>query len=242
MVISGERPNPWLDDRKHVRIERPYGHFERRFELPDDASAAEISSLFAESVLELHVRKVSPPLPTPVAASTPSRLELRHAMNSLRHDRKASCQNSPDRKAHSVRAEPEDGHGQAGSGARPIRAVVLEESPMMLKTLSSILQERDDVQLIGTATDGYHALRRVVELAPDLVLLDSRLPGISGLEAARQIKARSGPPAVIMLAADDSPECRAAARAAGTDGFVGKRHILTKLRGAIRKLFPGPTR
>jgi HSP20 family protein len=76
MVISGERPNPWLADRKHLRVERPHGHFERRFALPDDASRQEISTLFAENVLEVHVRKVSPPAETPVATSAPPRLKL----------------------------------------------------------------------------------------------------------------------------------------------------------------------
>ena len=78
-MVSGERPNPWQDDRKHLRIERPHGYFERRFALPDDASREEISTLFADSVLEVHVRKVSPPAQTQVAASTPPSLKLRSA-------------------------------------------------------------------------------------------------------------------------------------------------------------------
>ena len=79
LVISGERPQPWQDDRKHLRIERPHGYFERRFSLPDDANKAEINTLFAQSVLEVHVRKVSPPLPTPVPTNAPPRLKLRSA-------------------------------------------------------------------------------------------------------------------------------------------------------------------
>ena len=79
LVISGERPNPWQDDRKHLRVERPHGYFERRFALPDDASTVDISTLFAESVLEMHVRKLSPSLPTPVPANAPPRLKLRSA-------------------------------------------------------------------------------------------------------------------------------------------------------------------
>jgi DNA-binding NarL/FixJ family response regulator len=73
-----------------------------------------------------------------------------------------------------------------------------------------------------------------------LVLMDLNLPGMNGLEATRQIKARSPAPTVIVVTADDTLECRAAARAAGTDGFVGLRHLFTQLRAAIRRLFPGP--
>jgi DNA-binding NarL/FixJ family response regulator len=62
------------------------------------------------------------------------------------------------------------------------------------------------------------------------------------LEATRQIKACSQAPTVILVTADDTPRCREAARAAGTDGFVDKQHLFTQLRPAIRKLFPGPNR
>jgi HSP20 family protein len=60
LFISGERPPPRLEEKRPLRLERPHGHFERRFALPDDASRAEINSAFSESVLELHVRKVRP--------------------------------------------------------------------------------------------------------------------------------------------------------------------------------------
>ncbi len=109
---------------------------------------------------------------------------------------------------------------------------------MMLKTLSAILEKRNGIQLIGSATDGRHAMRQVAELSPDLVLMDLRLPGINSLDAARQIKARSQPPAVIVVTGEDTPERRAAARAAGTDGFVGLRHLFTQLPAVVRRLFP----
>jgi len=119
--------------------------------------------------------------------------------------------------------------------------VVVDDSPAILKTLSSLLDERGDVQLVGTATDGYHAVRRVVELEPDLVLTSLRLEGMNGLEVTRQIKARPQAPAVIMVTAQDTAECRAAARAAGIDSFVGKRQMLTRLPTVIRRLFPPPS-
>ncbi len=159
-------------------------------------------------------------------------------MNSPGQGRKAHPNLWLGQRVNSLRAEVNQVPVAAGRNGRPIRAVVAKESPPMLKTLSSILEERDDVQLIGTATDGYHALRRVVELAPDLVLLDARLTGVSGLDAVRRMKACSQPPAVIMVTADDTPGSRAAAFAAGTDGIVSRRHLIRQLRAAIRKLFP----
>jgi len=60
LFISGERPEPWQANKTCLRVERPHGYFERRFALPDDASKAEINSIFKESILEVHVRKVRP--------------------------------------------------------------------------------------------------------------------------------------------------------------------------------------
>ena len=130
---------------------------------------------------------------------------------------------------------------EAGVDGRPIRTVVVDDSPLILKTLSSFLERQEDFQLVGTATDGSHAVRRAMELEPDLVLLGLRLTGMNGLEATRQIKARSQAPAIIMVTANDTPACRAAALAAGTDGFVGKRHMIKQLPSVIRRLFPGKT-
>ncbi len=79
LVISGERPNPWQGERKLLRVERPLGYFVRRFALPDDANTREISTLFAESVLEVRVRKGSSPVRTPAPTNAPPRLRLRSA-------------------------------------------------------------------------------------------------------------------------------------------------------------------
>ncbi len=60
LFLSGRRPAPGRGDRKCLRIERPYGYFERRFALPDAESRVEIDASSQEGVLELHVRKVRP--------------------------------------------------------------------------------------------------------------------------------------------------------------------------------------
>jgi HSP20 family protein len=78
LVISGERPPAPLDERQCLRIERPYGHFERRFVLPEDASREAIEPLFSECVLELHVQKVSTSIEAPPPANPVPRLRLAH--------------------------------------------------------------------------------------------------------------------------------------------------------------------
>jgi HSP20 family protein len=76
LCISGERPEPWLENKTCLRVERPHGRFERRFALPDDSHRAEINSVLNASVLEVHVRKVRSLAKNPPAANTPPRLKL----------------------------------------------------------------------------------------------------------------------------------------------------------------------
>ena len=143
-------------------------------------------------------------------------------------------------KGKSPFARPRAYHAPATRKAngRPLRVVIVGDSPVLLRVLSTLLEAQNNTQLIGSATDGYGAVRRVLELRPDLVLMDLHLPGINGLEASREIKSQPQAPAVIMVTADDTPGCRAAALAAGTDGFVDKQHLFAQLPPAIRKLFP----
>ena len=163
-------------------------------------------------------------------------------MNALAPSMQPSHAHPRVRKPHSARARPDHGPAPPGGNGRPLRAVIVDDSPLVLKTLTSLLEEQTNIEIIGAATDGYGAVRRVLELRPDLVLMDLQLPGINGLEATRQIKARPHAPAVILVTADDTPGRREAARAAGTDGFVDKQHLFTQLSPAIRKLFAGPNR
>jgi HSP20 family protein len=77
LLVSGQRPEPWTDAKRYLRIERPHGHFERRFELPEDASPYDMDSALERGVLELHVRKVRVEAEEPAPGNTPPRLKLR---------------------------------------------------------------------------------------------------------------------------------------------------------------------
>ncbi len=157
-------------------------------------------------------------------------------MKALAHATGAGPARPLARRTQSLSAQAPVTPAEPERNTRPIRAVAVDDSPSVLKLLSMILEEQDNVQLVGTAMDGHHALRHVAELAPDLVLMDLHMPGLNGLEATRQIKARPQPPAVIIVTADDTPSCRAAARAAGADPFVGKQHLFTQLPSVIGKI------
>jgi len=76
LLISGKRPEPWEENKTWMRSERPRGHFERSFALPENASREGIESFFENSVLELHVHKFKPLAPDPPAARTRPKLKL----------------------------------------------------------------------------------------------------------------------------------------------------------------------
>ncbi len=157
------------------------------------------------------------------------------------YKRKADHPASPARSVLSVPAKDASVGGGAVAGWEPIRTVVVDGSPANLKAFSSLLEQQSEIQLVGTATDGYHAVRRVIELEPDLVLTAGRLDGMNGLELARRIKALPQGPTVILITGEDSEECRATARAAGVDGFVSKQDMTLMLPASIRVLFSRAT-
>jgi two-component system response regulator AlgR len=85
---------------------------------------------------------------------------------------------------------------------RPRVLIVDDEAPAR-ERLRSLLVELDQADVVGEAVTGEEALRRTVELVPDVVLLDVRMPGIDGIEAARHMNVLEHPPAVIFTTAFD---------------------------------------
>jgi len=118
----------------------------------------------------------------------------------------------------------------------PVRILLVDDSPDFLKLAARFLAMDPQVEIIARARSGRDALREVAQLKPDLVLMDLTMPEMNGLEATRQIKKLARPPRVIILTLHDSPDYRAAARAAGADDFVAKANLSTDLIPAIQRL------
>lgn len=127
------------------------------------------------------------------------------------------------------------------SSEAAIRTLVVDDSPLMLEILAQILKAVGDFVLVGAATDGRQALRSVVELSPDLVLMDFHLPRLNGIQATEYIKRFKQPPVVVVITSDDSSTSRSLALKAGADAFVVKGGDLReRLSGTLCGLFaPG---
>lgn len=122
-----------------------------------------------------------------------------------------------------------------------IEIVLVDDSADYVAAVKSWLNIWPELKLVGVADNGEEAHRLVDELRPDLVLMDVSMPGISGFEAVRRIKATTDPPRVIMLTIDDDGAARRGAAAAGADDFVTKTALTTALLPSIARLFPDVT-
>jgi len=84
-----------------------------------------------------------------------------------------------------------------------LRALVVDDEQPARARLSALLRELGQVEVIGEARNAAEALQRIDELEPDLLYLDVRMPGMSGLELARHLGCLDEPPAIIFITAHD---------------------------------------
>jgi DNA-binding NarL/FixJ family response regulator len=95
-----------------------------------------------------------------------------------------------------------------------------------------------EVEVVGRGCSGAEAIELADRLKPDLVLLDYMMPGMDGPEVTRRWKSRPGGPRVVILTLHDDAEHRAAALAAGADGFLPKSSLITGLIPLLREMRP----
>jgi len=118
-----------------------------------------------------------------------------------------------------------------------IKTLAVDDSPIILKLLTQILEDLGDFDLVGTAPDGCRALRYTLALSPELVLMDIHLPHLNGLQATQYIKRFKHPPIVVIVSSDGSPSSMELAKLAGADGFVVKGvDLRDRLTGILQDL------
>jgi DNA-binding NarL/FixJ family response regulator len=120
-----------------------------------------------------------------------------------------------------------------------IRVVLADDQALVRGGFRMILDSKADLEVVGEAQDGREAAALVQRLAPDVVLMDVRMPDADGLEATRQIVASGSPTRIIVLTTYDADEYVFAALRAGASGFMLKDVRPTELVEAIRVVARG---
>ena len=121
-----------------------------------------------------------------------------------------------------------------------IGVLIADDQALVRGGFRMILESHEDIAIVGEAEDGIQALSLARELAPDVVLMDIRMPGIDGLEATRRLLA-SGPPGVhvLVLTTFDADEYVYEALKAGAAGFLLKSAPPARLTDAVRVVASG---
>jgi DNA-binding NarL/FixJ family response regulator len=120
-----------------------------------------------------------------------------------------------------------------------IRLLLADDQPLMRAGFRMILEEIDDIDIVGEARDGVEAVRLAQDLNPDVILMDVRMPGVDGIEATRRIVAAGGTARILILTTFDLDEYAFSALRAGASGFVVKDVPLDELARAIRAVASG---
>ena len=129
---------------------------------------------------------------------------------------------------------------QAAEGQmKPIRIMVVDDHPLMIEGVASVIATQGDLNLVCEAGDGEEAVGRYRALRPDVVLMDLRLPKMSGLEAMRHIRATHPEARIVVLTTYCADVEALRAFEAGAQGYLLKSMLRAELLTAIREVHAG---
>lgn len=131
-----------------------------------------------------------------------------------------------------------------GPGCRlmpPIKILLAEDHEIVREGTRQLLERAEDLRVVGEAGDGEEAVRLAESLAPDVVVMDVRMPVLSGLEATRRIRSRCPAPRVLVLSAYEDDQYVFPILEAGASGYLLKTTSGRELIRAIRSVCAGRT-
>lgn len=120
-----------------------------------------------------------------------------------------------------------------------IRVLIADDHTLVADGLRSLIAAQPDMEAVGQAADGREAVRRALELKPDVVVMDLTMPEMNGIEAAWAIRAKLDATRIVMVSMHSSPEHVQRALEAGAMGYLVKRSASRELIAAIRAVHAG---
>jgi two-component system, NarL family, response regulator NreC len=132
-----------------------------------------------------------------------------------------------------------DGARSRGAAQKPIRVLLVDDHAILRDTLRLLLDGRADLEIVGEAADGREAIDLAVELRPDVILMDTAMPGLNGIDATEAIHKRLPRTRILMLSGYGHEDRVSAALQAGASGYVlkssGSRELLEAIRAVLKK-------
>jgi DNA-binding NarL/FixJ family response regulator len=122
-----------------------------------------------------------------------------------------------------------------------IRIVIADDETLVRQGIRRLLEADGDIEVVGEARDGQEALKLIRQTAPDVVLLDVRMPGMDGIQVLDALQASSDSPPCLLLTTFDDGEAFLEGVRAGARGYLRKDAPLAQLREAIHILARGET-
>lgn len=120
-----------------------------------------------------------------------------------------------------------------------LRILIVDDQTLMRDGLKTILDLEDDLEVIGTASNGKEAYNLAGQLNPDVILMDIRMPVLNGVEATKIIKAEFNDVAIIMLTTFDTDDLIIEALECGADGYLLKDIDADRLIQSIKEAANG---
>jgi DNA-binding NarL/FixJ family response regulator len=120
-----------------------------------------------------------------------------------------------------------------------ISVLIADDHPVFRQGLRALLDGVPDIELIGEAADGDEAVTAALELKPDVVLMDVRMPGLNGIDATRRIVAADSGIGILVLTMFEDDDSVFAAMRAGARGYLLKGSEQEEVMRAIRSIASG---
>jgi two-component system NarL family response regulator len=117
--------------------------------------------------------------------------------------------------------------------------LIADDHALFRRGLEMVLEEEDDLELVGQASDGAEAAEKASRALPDVVLMDIRMPRRSGIEACRTMKEAAPSTKIVMLTISDEEEDLFDAIKAGASGYLLKDIPLDEVAEAVRAVYGG---
>lgn len=124
---------------------------------------------------------------------------------------------------------------------KPARIFLVEDHAYVRQEISAIINRAGDVVVCGEAEDGETAFSRIVQMVPDLILLDLTLKNSNGIDLLKKLRAVHQQLFVLVLSLHDSPATIQRAFDAGANGFISKQNAIKHLLNAVRTVLSGKT-